>query len=117
VAISEHQRRLQTATLLAAATETVPSTLYRESSTVAAMSPAQVAALRQQMQIAVRGKDVPRPVASFEDCGFPLSLRQRLRDAGYETPTPIQMQAIPVALSGCDLLAAAQTGSGKSASS
>lgn len=42
-------------------------------------------------------------------------LLHAVRDAQYETPTPIQEQAIPVALSGNDVLACAQTGTGKTA--
>ena len=38
-----------------------------------------------------------------------------MADEGYTTPTPIQAQAIPLVLAGRDLLAAAQTGTGKTA--
>ena len=38
-----------------------------------------------------------------------------MREQGYETPTPIQAQAIPAVLKGGDLLAGAQTGTGKTA--
>ncbi len=48
---------------------------------------------------------------------FPLrpEILQAVVDAGYETPTPIQEQAIPVILTGDDLLGIAQTGTGKTA--
>ncbi len=42
-------------------------------------------------------------------------LRRALADETYETPTPIQAQAIPVALQGSDVLGCAQTGTGKTA--
>ncbi|MFK7914905.1 MAG: DEAD/DEAH box helicase [Pseudomonadales bacterium] len=42
-------------------------------------------------------------------------LQRALGDAGYEQPTPIQQQAIPVLLTGADLLGIAQTGTGKTA--
>ncbi|MET0893970.1 MAG: DEAD/DEAH box helicase [Pseudoxanthomonas sp.] len=55
----------------------------------------------------------------FSSLGFSpelLSLLQRaLQEKGYAAPTPIQLQAIPVILLGHDLLACAQTGSGKTA--
>src|SRR5690606_6300273 len=43
------------------------------------------------------------------------SLLKAVADSGYTTPTPIQQQAIPGVLSGRDLMAAAQTGTGKTA--
>ncbi len=48
---------------------------------------------------------------------FPLrpEILQAVEDAGYQTPTPIQEQAIPVILTGDDLLGIAQTGTGKTA--
>ena len=48
---------------------------------------------------------------------FPLrpEILQAVVDAGYQTPTPIQEQAIPVILTGDDLLGIAQTGTGKTA--
>jgi len=48
---------------------------------------------------------------------FPLheSLQRAITDAGFQTPTPIQFEAIPVALTGQDLLGTAQTGTGKTA--
>ncbi len=52
---------------------------------------------------------------SFADLGLISPLLRALEDAGYDTPTPIQAQAIPQVLAGGDLLAAAQTGTGKTA--
>jgi ATP-dependent RNA helicase RhlE len=52
---------------------------------------------------------------NFASLGLAEPLLRALSDAGYETPTPIQLQAIPVVLSGRDLRAAAQTGTGKTA--
>jgi len=50
---------------------------------------------------------------SFSELGLdPLILKSVLA-AGYETATPVQMQAIPAALSGRDLLVSSHTGSGK----
>ena len=52
---------------------------------------------------------------SFADLGLLPELLRAVEETGYTTPTPIQQQAIPVVLSGRDLLAAAQTGTGKTA--
>ncbi|MGE4460732.1 MAG: DEAD/DEAH box helicase [Stenotrophomonas sp.] len=52
---------------------------------------------------------------SFEDLGLAPFLLRALAEQGYENPTPIQQQAIPLVLQGHDLLAGAQTGTGKTA--
>jgi len=52
---------------------------------------------------------------SFESLGLAAPLLKAIADAGYTTPTPIQAQAIPAVLQGGDLLAGAQTGTGKTA--
>jgi ATP-dependent RNA helicase RhlE len=51
----------------------------------------------------------------FDSLGLAEPLMRAIADAGYTTPTPIQAQAIPLVLAGGDLLAAAQTGTGKTA--
>ena len=52
---------------------------------------------------------------TFIELGLSEPLARALARLGYETPTPIQQRAIPVVLAGRDLLAAAQTGTGKTA--
>ena len=52
---------------------------------------------------------------SFKDLGLIEPLLKALADLGQHTPTPIQKQAIPAALRGRDIIAAAQTGTGKTA--
>ena len=52
---------------------------------------------------------------SFNNLGLNESLLKAIKDQGYDTPTPIQKQAIPVVIEGRDVLAAAQTGTGKTA--
>jgi ATP-dependent RNA helicase RhlE len=51
----------------------------------------------------------------FTDLGLSEPLLRAVREQGYDTPTPIQAQAIPAVLKGGDLLAGAQTGTGKTA--
>ncbi len=52
---------------------------------------------------------------SFDSLGLSAELLRAIREQGYNQPTPIQTQAIPVILDGQDILAGAQTGTGKTA--
>ena len=54
-------------------------------------------------------------MTTFKDLGLSESTLEALHDVGYETPSPIQEQAIPPMLEGRDLIGQAQTGSGKTA--
>jgi len=54
-------------------------------------------------------------VTSFEALPLAAPLQRALREKGYETPSPIQAQAIPLLLEGRDLMGCAQTGPGKTA--
>jgi ATP-dependent RNA helicase RhlE len=66
---------------------------------------------------ALRGEptDSEALMMSFTDLGLAPELLCALSDKGYATPTPIQSRAIPAVLAGSDVLAAAQTGTGKTA--
>jgi superfamily II DNA/RNA helicase len=59
-------------------------------------------------------EDTPRPL--FADLGLSEPVLRAIAEIGYRHPTPIQEQAIPVVLMGRDVLGAAQTGTGKTAS-
>ncbi len=52
---------------------------------------------------------------SFESLGLDNALLSAIEATGYTTPTPVQIQAIPAALTGADLLVSSHTGSGKTA--
>jgi len=52
---------------------------------------------------------------SFADLNLAPQILRALTESGYTIPTPIQAQAIPLVLEGCDLMAGAQTGTGKTA--
>jgi ATP-dependent RNA helicase RhlE len=52
---------------------------------------------------------------TFESLGLAPELLRAVHEKGYETPTPVQAQAIPIVLEGRDLMAGAQTGTGKTA--
>ena len=54
-------------------------------------------------------------MSSFQDLGLAAPIAQALKEERYETPTPIQTQAIPHVLAGRDLVGIAQTGTGKTA--
>ena len=53
--------------------------------------------------------------AMFDQLGLAAPLLKAVQETGYTTPTPIQAKAIPLALQGLDLMAGAQTGTGKTA--
>ena len=55
------------------------------------------------------------PALTFADLGLHPDVLHAVKDAGYTHPTPIQAQAIPLALEGRDLIGLAQTGTGKTA--
>ena len=52
---------------------------------------------------------------SFKDLGLSDPIQQAVSEAGYDSPTPIQAQAIPIVLEGKDVIGASQTGTGKTA--
>ncbi|TEB34436.1 RNA helicase [Coprinellus micaceus] len=89
---------------------------YIEDKRVAALSDREVDEFRRLKEIKVQGRGVPRPVSSFGEVGFPEYLMSSIRAQGFPGPTPIQCQAWPMALSGRDVVAIAQTGSGKTIS-
>src|SRR5574343_1995703 len=51
----------------------------------------------------------------FSELGLAADIQRAVAEQGYDTPTPIQQQAIPAVLTGRDLMATAQTGTGKTA--
>merc|ERR1719409_392149 len=59
------------------------------------------------------GKNIPKPVMTFEESPFPEYVLQEIYAAGFKNPTPIQAQGWPMALSGLDVVGIAATGSGK----
>lgn len=83
---------------------------------LASLDGAAVAARRRALNVKTSPADAHQaPIERFEQCGFDEPLLSAISDAGFVTPTPIQAQALPVVLSGRDVLGIAQTGSGKTA--
>ena len=58
----------------------------------------------------VFGRNVPKPIFTFEEAGFPSYLMTTINAQGFPSPTPIQSQAWPMALGGRDMVGIAQTG-------
>ena len=68
-----------------------------------------------QFYLQVTGNDTPKPIESFEKSGLCEFLITNIEKSGYTQPTPIQKNAIPAICAGRDIMACAQTGSGKTA--
>jgi len=61
------------------------------------------------------GKDCPEPITNFDDIELHKLLRDNIQRASYKKPTPVQKYALPIIIGKRDLMACAQTGSGKTA--
>ncbi|PSN72770.1 DEAD-domain-containing protein [Corynespora cassiicola Philippines] len=87
---------------------------YTQPSEISQMTPEEVADLRHELEgIKVKPDDVPRPVTKWAQMGLLQQTIDVFSKVGYERPTSIQAQAIPIAESGMDLIGVAKTGSGK----
>ena len=88
--------------------------LYVEVPELAKMTEDDVKLYRESLEnITVKGKDCPKPVRTWTQCGLSNKITEVLKKNSYEKPTPIQSQAIPVIMSGRDMIGTAKTGSGK----
>lgn len=87
---------------------------YIEVPELARMSSTEVDSYRRSLDgVKVRGKDVPKPVKNWNQCGLSARVLETIRRAGFDTPLPIQSQALPVIMGGRDCIGIAKTGSGK----
>lgn len=86
---------------------------YFDRPEVSKMTKEEVEALREEDSIRVRGKDVPKPIKGFHQCGLSEKIFKVMEKLKYEKPTNIQCQAMPCVMSGRDVIGIAQTGSGK----
>jgi len=68
-----------------------------------------------KIPVTVQGENKPRPLETFDQAGFGQVLKSNIKRAQYTTPTPVQKYGIPIIKEGRDLMATAQTGSGKTA--
>ncbi|XP_061389225.1 ATP-dependent RNA helicase bel-like [Musca vetustissima] len=69
----------------------------------------------EDIPVEATGKNVPANITSFDDVQLTEIIRHNVQMARYDKPTPVQKYAIPIIISGRDLMACAQTGSGKTA--
>lgn len=67
-------------------------------------------------EVKVSGMEVAKNIISFDDSGLLKILLENLTKCHYTTPTPIQKYALPIIMNGRDMIASAQTGSGKTVS-
>ncbi|XP_016119802.1 probable ATP-dependent RNA helicase DDX59, partial [Sinocyclocheilus grahami] len=104
---------LQEGSESSSAADTELSYSYKEDVFISELTEEQVERVKTELAIVTAGTEVCRPIIEFEHCNFPTALRLNLKKAGYEAPTPIQMQMLPVGLNGRDVIASADTGSGK----
>ncbi|KAG9032472.1 mRNA splicing protein prp28 [Tulasnella sp. JGI-2019a] len=70
---------------------------------------------REDFSIASRGGHIPLPLRSWQESSIPPTILDIISQVGYEEPSPIQRQAIPIGLMNRDVIGIAETGSGKTA--
>jgi ATP-dependent RNA helicase DDX46/PRP5 len=81
---------------------------------IANMTEDEVNLYREELEgIKLRGKDIPKPIKNWAQCGVSKKVMECLKKHNFEKPTPIQAQAIPIIMSGRDMIGIAKTGSGK----
>lgn len=95
--------------------EPIKKNFYIEHPAVKKRTPDDVKKYREMHEITVKGENIPDPIQFFEEGGtnFPSYVMEGIKKQGYTQPTAIQAQGWPIALGGNDLVAIAQTGSGK----
>lgn len=86
---------------------------YAEADSVKNRTDREIQEIRDKLSLSVTGRDFRRPITTFEEAGFPEYLERELLKMNFAAPTPIQAQAWPLVMSGCDVVGVAETGSGK----
>ena len=69
----------------------------------------------ENIPVSVTGDNAPTAIKAFSAAGLRPMLMENVTKSGYRVPTPVQKNAIPIIMGGRDLMACAQTGSGKTA--
>ncbi|CAH1170014.1 unnamed protein product [Phaedon cochleariae] len=78
--------------------------------------PYEIEEWRKSKEISLKGKNIPEPVFTFEEAGYPEYVMSEVKKMNFKFPTAIQAQGWPIALSGRDMVGIASTGSGKTLS-
>lgn len=86
---------------------------YMEHPEVTSRSDTEIEAYRRKHEMNCFGTKIPRPVFTFAEASFPSYVLKEVETLGFSSPTPIQSQGWPMALSGRDVVGIASTGSGK----
>lgn len=89
---------------------------YVEHESVRNRSDKEIEQFRKENEMTVSGSNIPKPITSFDEAGFPDYVLKEVKAEGFEKPTGIQSQGWPMALSGRDMIGIAATGSGKTLS-
>jgi len=69
----------------------------------------------EKIKVMCTGENAPAPIKSFDAAGLRSILNDNIKKSGYSNPTPVQKYAMPIIMGKRDLMACAQTGSGKTA--
>ncbi|KAI8448777.1 P-loop containing nucleoside triphosphate hydrolase protein [Phakopsora pachyrhizi] len=114
-AVAAHKKKLGGAQELAKGVQYHESmkTSWRPPSYIRMRTDKENSRLREKLGILVEGDDCPPPIEHFQDMRLPNELLKYLKEKKIKVPSPIQLQGLPVALSGRDMIGIAFTGSGK----
>ncbi|RKP07822.1 P-loop containing nucleoside triphosphate hydrolase protein [Thamnocephalis sphaerospora] len=91
-------------------------TSWRPPAHIRALSEEQHQQVRETFHILTEGEDVPPPIKTFKEMRVPRPVLEYLKAKGIKKPTPIQVQGLPTAFAGRDMIGIAFTGSGKTLS-
>ncbi|EPZ35242.1 P-loop containing nucleoside triphosphate hydrolase protein [Rozella allomycis CSF55] len=69
--------------------------------------------LKEDYSISTKGGSISNPLRNWDEAELNYKIKRKIYDLGYEEPTPVQRQSIPIILSTRDMIGIAETGSGK----
>lgn len=94
-------------------TETFVKKFYKTSDLIKSFTDEEVKKLREYDSVNIKGKNVLNPILEWSHLGFPSSIYSVLQKLKFDSPTPIQCEALPHIMDGNDFIGIAKTGSGK----